>query len=202
MLNKVVSDPLLGKFTSRGWYAVAPVSGAVAGSVAANAQLFGMVWADATYSMLVTRIVLAAKCEAFSSGIGADFQAIVVRGVTAGPSGGTAVTPAATAQMYSSADFSGSLFNSEGTIEIASTSALTAVTGTLDTVGISYAAIPGTGAGAGGAFELHRWIKRGTRPLVLAQNEGLMIRTPTGWASSNTWRVGVTVEWAEIAAGG
>jgi hypothetical protein len=123
MLNNVISDPLLGRFTVRGWYSVGAVSGAVAGSVAGNGQLFSMLWADSTYSALVSRITVAAKCEAFSSGTGADFQAIIGRASTAAPSGGTAIVPA-----LSSQDYPASLFNSEGDMRIASTAALTAGT--------------------------------------------------------------------------
>ena len=143
MLNNVISDPLLGRFTVRGWYSIGAVSGAVAGSVAANGQLFSMLWEDSTYSALVSRITVAAKCEAFSSGLGADFQAIIGRNATVAPSGGTAIVPgnATDCQALSSQDYSASLFNSEGDLRIASTGALTAGTLTLDTTGIGYAAV-------------------------------------------------------------
>jgi hypothetical protein len=204
MLNNVISDPLLGRFTVRGWYSVGAVSGAVAGSVAGNGQLFSMLWADSTYSALVSRITVAAKCEAFSSGTGADFQAIIGRASTAAPSGGTAIVPGSSTacQALSSQDYPASLFNSEGDMRIASTAALTAGTITLDTTGIGYAAVPGNAVGVGGTFDLYRWGVHPARPLVLANNEALIIRTPGGWPASNTWRVGVTVEWAEVKAGG
>ena len=204
MLNNVISDPLLGRFTVRGWSSVGAVSGAVAGSVGANGQLCSMLWEDSSYSALVTRITVAAKCEVFSSGIGADFQAIVGRGATAAPSGGTAIVPGSSTacQALSSQDYPASLFNSEGDLRIASTAALTAGTLTLDTTGIGYAMVAGNAVGVGGTYDLYRWGVHPARPLVLANNEALIIRTPGGWGASNTWRVGVTIEWAEVKAGG
>jgi hypothetical protein len=204
MLNNVISDPLLGRLTVRGWYSVGAVSGAVAGSISSNGQLFSMLWEDGTYSALISRITVAAKCEAFSSGIGVDLQAIVGRDSTAAPSGGTSIVPGSSTacQALSSQDYPASLFNSEGDLRIASTTALTAGTLTLDTAGIGYAAIAGNAVGVGGTYDLYRWGVHPCRPLVLATNEALIVRTPGGWGSSNTWRVGITVEWAEVKAGG
>jgi hypothetical protein len=204
MLNNVISDPLLGRFTVRGWYSVGAVSGAVAGSVAGNGQLFSFLWGDSTYSALISRITVAAKCEAFSSGLGADFQAIIGRSSTAAPSGGTSIVPGSSTvcQALSSQDYPASLFNSEGDLRIASTSALTAGTITLDTTGIGYTAVAGNAVGVGGTYDLYRWGVHPCRPLVLANNEALIVRTPGGWGSPNTWRVGITVEWAEVKAGG
>ncbi len=176
----------------------------MAGSIAGNGQLFSMLWEDGTYSALVTRITVAAKCEAFSSGIGADFQAIIGRGATAAASGGTAIVPGSSTvcQALSSQDYPASLFNSEGDLRIASTAALTAGSLTLDTTGIGYAAVAGNAVGVGGTYDLYRWGVHPARPLVLANNEALIIRTPGGWGASNTWRFGITVEWAEVKAGG
>jgi hypothetical protein len=62
-------------------------------------------------------------------------------------------------------------------------------------------AVAGNAVGVGGTYDLYRWGVHPARPLVLANNEALIIRTPGGWGSSNTWRVGITIEWAEVKAG-
>jgi hypothetical protein len=63
-------------------------------------------------------------------------------------------------------------------------------------------AVAGNAVGVGGTYDLYRWGVHPCRPLVLANNEALIVRTPGGWGSPNTWRVGITVEWAEVKAGG
>ena len=87
-----------------------------------------------------------------------------------------------------------------GAARIASTAALTAGTKTLDSQALGqYSAAFGTATST-------QWIPQldlfhadpgGESPLVLAQNEGFVVRATV--PATGTWQFGVTVVWTELA---
>jgi hypothetical protein len=88
-----------------------------------------------------------------------------------------------------------------GASRIASTAALTAGTKTLDTQPIGqYSAAFGTGTSIQWIpqFDLFHIDPGGEAPLVLATNEGFVIRATV--PATGTWQFGVTVCWAEVTA--
>lgn len=183
-----------------GQFRLSAVTGAVAGALAANAPIFSLRWANPNFPLVILGILASGKCEAFSSGVGTDLEAIVARSFTASDTGGTLVQPATTAQKMRSASMAQSLLANDANSDcrVASTAALSAGTRTLDTVGIGYVALPATGAGGGaGGLELFR-AQSWEHALVLGQNEGLIVRSSSGFASSNTWRFGLTLIYAEV----
>jgi hypothetical protein len=182
-----------------GAYRIAQISGTMAAGLAANSEIFQFRWADATRLCVVTSVVfdgLSGSATAFAAGFG-RIDMTVARSWTADGSGGTAATLTGN---------NGKQRTSMGTTllgasRIASTAALTAGTKTLDTQAVGqYSAAFGTGTSV-------QWIPQvdlfhadpgGESPLILAQNEGFVVRATV--PATGTWQFGVTVVWTELTA--
>lgn len=182
-----------------GSYRVSLLTGTMAAGLAANSEVFQFRWSDATRLCVVTSIVwdgLSGSATAFAAGFG-KVDLVVARSWTADGSGGSAATLSGNNQKLRTGMGSTLL----GAVRIASTAALTAGTKTLDTQAISqYSAAIGTATST-------QWIPMrdlfhadpgGESPLVLAQNEGFVIRATV--PATGTWQGGVTVTWTEVAS--
>lgn len=184
---------------SLGTYGKSLLSGTMAAGLAANSEIYQFRWSDATRLCAVRRIVLAGisgSATAFTAGFG-KVEVKVARSWTADGSGGTAGTLTGN---------EGKMRTSFGTMllgaaRIASTGALTAGTKTLDTDAIGQVSLTfGTTANV---QYLNPTILVGEDPgseypLVLAQNEGFVLRATV--PATGTWQFGVTVQWVELAA--
>lgn len=100
----------------------------------------------------------------------------------------------------------GSTLIAASDIGISSTAALTAGTKTLETVALStlVAAGPITASLNGQIIvpDTILWqaeVSDGEHPLVLAQNEGFVIRS-IAVPATGTWTAAITVDWAEVTA--
>jgi hypothetical protein len=190
-----------------GHFAIDAITGAMAGAIVANSQILSIRWADSRFIFVLKRFSVAAVCTAFTANALPDLDLIRAISFTANASGGTAIVPSTAAQKVRSASMSGSLFANEGEIRVASTAALTAGTQTLDTAGMAccpmgnFSAANTVWPGSAGVVDLYRHISLGQHPLILGNNEGLIVRTPTGWATSTlTLKLYFTMEWAEVPA--
>lgn len=195
--GRVERKPL--EYGSFGSYSMSTLSGTVGAGLAANAEIYQFRWTDATRICVVHNITLdglAGSATAFTAGFG-NVQAIVARAFNAAGSGGTAATITGN---------NGKLRTSMGTtllgeIRCASTAALGVGTKTLDTqpVGL-YAFAVGTVASAQYATQIQLLSDQvvGQHPLVLAQNEGFVIRATM--PATGTWQFGVTVRWTEFTS--
>lgn len=187
-------------YGSLGEYQVSHLSGTMAAGLAANAEIFQLRWTDATRLCVIKKIIvngLAGSATAFTAGF-ANLQCLVARSWSADGSGGTAATLTGN---------NGKLRTSMGTtlmgaIRGSSTAALTAGTKTLDSQPIGLLAFSiGT---AVSAIYLNRSpifgdvAEGSSNPLILAQNEGIVIRATV--PATGTWQFGVTVEWAELSS--
>lgn len=181
-----------------GAYRLSMLSGTMAAGLAANSEVFQFRWSDATRLCAVTSVIwdgLSGSATAFAAGFG-KVDLMVARSWTADGSGGSAATIAGNTQKQRTSMGSTLL----GAARISSTAALTAGTKTLDNQAHGqYSAAFGTATST-------QWIPQvdlfhadpgGESPLVLAQNEGFVVRATV--PATGTWQFGVTVVWTELA---
>jgi hypothetical protein len=160
-----------------------------------------MRWADPTAFFVLLRLAVGAGLTAaFTTGQFLDFEAILARAYTVNATAGTQITPSPGSQRMRTATMAPSLLASEGEIRVATAAAITAGTQTLDSAGFAYGQIPGNAAGAAGSIELYNWRELGKHPIVLAMNEGIVVRMPTVMSAAGVGKAGITMEWAEVAA--
>ena len=199
---RVTGRPL--DYGALGFYRVSAVSGTMAAALAANAEIFQFRWPDATRLAVVTRVAISAGANVAATAAAIlSVRVTAARSWTVAGSGGTRLNLTGNNQK---------LRTSMGTslvsdIGISTTAGLTAGTKTLDTQdlgGLSY----GVGTGAiTTALNLNLFpltellnIDASTdHPLVLAQNEGFVIRSGIINPAAMTWAFTVNVSWAEVA---
>jgi hypothetical protein len=200
----VVAKPC--SYGSLGHYKYAGVTGAIAAGMAANGEVFQFRWTDATRFAVITAI----RCPgmrattAFAAGT-IDIKATIARSWTASGSGGTALT--LTGDNLSLRTSMGTTL--VGDARISTTAALGAGTKTLDTQDLGL--IPTHSSGGWnsatpiiGSIYLPRTelfvadVAGGQHPVVLAQNEGVVVRATV--PGTGVWNIGVEIEWAEVAA--
>jgi len=186
-------------YGSFGSYRMAQLSGTMAAGLAANSEIFQFRWADATRLCIVTSVIfdgLSGSSTAFTAGLG-KVDMLVARSWTADGSGGTAATITGNNAKQRSSMGTTLL----GASRIASTAALTAGTKTLDTQAIGqYSTTFGTVANVQAIpqCDLFHIDPGGESPLILAQNEGFVVRATV--PATGTWQFGVTVCWTEVTA--
>lgn len=183
---------------SLGQYGVSGVSGLMAAGLAANSLIWSMRYTGANVALIKSLILQAiVNTTAFAAGNGL-FQAFIARGFTASDTGGNAVAVAGNGRARTSQGNSG-----VGDMRIASTAALGAGTRTLDStpVGSVFVPIPATAVISLVARNT-ALIRRlpGEWPIVLAQNEGLIIQATV--PAAGTWNFSVDAEWEEVSTFG
>jgi hypothetical protein len=191
-----------------GHFRLAATSGTIAAALAANAQLFTMRWTHATLLCVILRLqVRFQPLTLFTPATLVDFGFDLVKAtaVSAG-GGGTAIAGSAVTKMRTS--MSASNFGATD-IRIATTGALTALT-TLDANPIENSLGDVQRVNPAAATEEQRVndptldfnpdIADGGHPIVLATNEGIVVRNRAVWPAAGTGIVQVRVAWAEVAA--
>jgi hypothetical protein len=176
-----------------GSYGVNLMSGTMAAGLAAGAEVFQFRWTDPTKAGLIKQVSLwAGSIGAFTAGFCA-FEFVPARAWTADGSGGTAATLTTN---------NGKLRTSHpttvlGAARIASTAALTAGTKTLDAQGLVSAGGSVTATAGTPLLPPTALIQPYGFffPLVLAQNEGFVIKATV--PATGTWTLGVSVLWDE-----
>jgi hypothetical protein len=191
---------------SLGVYGEAAQSGAITATMASGATVFSMRWTDSTRLCLIRRVsVVGIVLTTITTAVRSDLQLFVARSFTSSDSAGTAVVPSSSENKLRTS-FGGTLF-ATGNIRVASTAAVTAGTRTLDTNPIGrvlgfYATAAGSyvfGQGGGYAYLWDR-TQLGLHPLVLAQNEGIVVTSSAAGPATGTFTLGFQVEWLETAA--
>jgi len=188
-----------------GAYCVGLFSGIIPAALAGNSEIFQFRWSDATRLAVIRKICISASVTTtfFAAGVPMQLDLVKATAWTAAGSGGTRVTPAALMKRRTS--MASSLIAASD-IGIATTAALTAGTKTLETYAIStiVQACPITASLNGaiidpGTIMWQAEVGDGEHPLVLAQNEGFVIRS-VAVPATGTWQAAVTVDWAEVTA--
>ena len=181
-----------------GHYRLSMNSGVMAAGLAAGSAVFQFRWTDATRLAVVNRVTLdgAGGIVAFAAGV-TRFDLVVARSDTAQANSGTTATLTGNKQKLRTSVGATLL----GLAQISATAALTAGTYTLDAQAIGNA-VASVGATAGVVVmplaQLFHHDGGASHPLVLAQNEGFIIRATV--PATGTWTFAVTVELAEAAA--
>lgn len=202
-------------YGSLGHYRVASQTGTLAAALAAGTgsagHVFAMRWGDATRLCLLLKL----KCRflpltPFTAATLTDhtsFDAFIVRSYTASHSGGTALTPSSNnAKMRTS--MGASLLTD---LRIATTGALTNGTETFDAFPFAQSLRKGNRVNPAAATEevimptadgmdIDFSMADGDHPILLAQNEGIVIRNRTVWPAAGTGILTVLVAWAELTA--
>lgn len=193
-------------YGSLGVYRASMTSGTMAAALAANSEIFQFRWPDATRLALVHRVQISAGANVAASAAAiTSFNMTVARSWTVAGSGGTRATLTGNnAKLRTS--MGTSLVNDMG---CSATGALTAGTKTLDTTNVGGFSL-GIGTGAitvaanlnltDGKVDLYNAWEEGNMPVVLAQNEGFVVRTGIIFPAGMTWQFTVDVVWSEVNA--
>lgn len=185
---------------SGGSFSLGQVSGTMAAGLAGNSEIFHFRWTSASANAVVRSVKFCVVCAgtAFAVGI-PTFTLTIARSWSADGTGGTAVALGGNnnkrRQSFASSQIA------SGNIRVSTTAALTAGTKTLDANPISTIVGGNHTSTAGLLVEAGTFLwGRDTSdeyPVLLAQNEGLVIRASV--PATGTWGFAPCVEWAELA---
>lgn len=181
-----------------GSYAVTGRTGVMAAGLAANSEIFQLRWTDATRLCVITSVHCSGGggIVAFAAGV-TVMELLVARSWTVAGSGGTAISLATNNQKLRSS-MGTSLVND---VRVASTAALTAGTKTLDAqpMGSIVSSVTATaGTPLWPAAHLYEMIENDAHPIILAANEGIVVRATV--PATGTWTAAIDVTWMEMAA--
>lgn len=192
-----------------GAYRIAATSGTIAAALAAAAQLFYVRWTDATRFMVIHKF--EARFQAltlFTAATLVDFGFDLMK-ATAVSAGGGGTDLGALVKTRMRATMGASLLDTAGLMRIATTGALTAIT-TLDATSIAQSLGDPQRVNPAAATEEQRVndpsleyvadMASGEYPLVLAQNEGLVLRNRSVWPAAGTGIIQVQMSWSEVSA--
>jgi len=183
-----------------GSYGLGLVTGLIGAAIAANSEIFQFRWTDATrFARIKSVRVGAGVITAFTAGAG-QLSLHVARAFTVDGTGGSPVTMATNDQKHKTS-MGVTLAPSALGVRVATTAALGAGTKTLDTnplavLGFGCPAVAGQSIINPGT-EL--FSSRERFPIILAANEGIVIRVPS-IPATGTWTAGIDIVWDEVAA--
>jgi hypothetical protein len=193
-----------------GHYRIAATTGTLAAALAASAQLFYLRWTDATRFCVITSF--KARFQTLTPFTGATltdfgFDLFKATSVSAGGSG-TDLGALVKTRMRTTG-MGASLLDAAGLMRISQTAALTAIT-TLDATAIAQSVGDANQTNPAAGTEEPRVndptllfrpnVAGGEHPLVLGQNEGLVLRNRTVWPAAGTGLVQIELAWAEVTA--
>lgn len=187
------------------------LAAALAAGTGSAGHVFAFRWGDATRLAVITkfktRFLPLTPFTAATLTDHSSFDAFIVRSYTASHSGGTSLTPTSNnAKMRTS--MGTSLVTD---MRISTTAALTNGTETFDAFPFAQSIRKGNRVNPAAAteetimpamdgMEMDFDMGGGDHPIVLAQNEGIVIRNRTVWPAAGTGILTVLVAWAEVAA--
>jgi hypothetical protein len=182
---------------SLGAYSLSMSTGVMAAGLAANSEIFQFRWIDSSRVAVIDKVNFdgLGSITAFAAGV-VNIRAAIARSWTVDGSGGTAASFAGSNQKMREAHGSSLV----GAVRISSTAALTAGTKTIDAQ--DFGAVLG-GVGASPAVviwegELFNCYGGMTYPIVLAQNQGIIVRATV--PATGTWTAGISLSWTEVTA--
>lgn len=189
-----------------GSYQIAAISGAVTG-VGAGSPVFSVRWAPGTGALcLINSVSVSATVTVgFTAAQELEYGMFVARGFTVSDTGGTQqVLSGANQKMRT--NMGTSLFSAGGDMRISSTAALTAGTRTLDSQPMNANSFWSPAATAGSNLSNVNIAlfdrQPGEYPIVLANNEGMVINNVLAMGAGGVVRLVVYVNWTEVATYG
>lgn len=188
-----------------GHYGYGGFTGILPAALAANSEIFQFRWADATRLAVIRKIKFSASVSTtfFAAGVPVQIDLVRSTGWSVAGTLGTAISPAALLKKRTAM---GSSLVASGDMRIATTAALGAGTKTLDTLAHSTilaggpitASLNGT-IFAGGTVLWEAEVGDGEHPLILAQNEGISVRS-VAVPATGTWTAAIRIDWAELTS--
>jgi len=200
-----------------GSYQIESVSGTMAAGLGAAAPIYSCRWGDATRFMLLRRLAFDARvlATAFTAGVFL-FDFIVARSWTGNYTGGTSILPTGNSQKRRTSSgttlITAPRISSTATLSAGGTptldgSAMFNIRGHVPATAVNYpmvsasgVVVPGASTTAGAVLPQEMFAPdfSGEWPLVLAKNEGFLIRATV--PATGTWDFSVTMEWSEVSA--
>jgi hypothetical protein len=204
----VTAKPL-AQSSSLGAYRIASTTGTMAAALAASAQVFYVRWTDATrFFVLHSFTARFQVLTPFTAGTVTDFGFDLFK-ATSVSAGGLGTDLGALAKTKMRTSMTSSLLDSSGLMRISSTAALTAIT-TLDATAIAQSVGDVQMLNPAAATEEPRIndptltyktdLAGGEYPLILAQNEGLVLRNRAVWPVAGTGIIQIEMSWSEVSA--
>lgn len=184
-------------YGSLGIYSLGQVTGTMTAGLTAGSPIWSFRWGNASNLAIVKRIWISAgnTATAFSAGT-VKFDLFCARSFSASDTGGTSILPSGNQNKLRTSMATTLLTD----VRISSTGTLTAGTRTLDTNPLASVStsVPATaGTTIMPPTDLFR-ASAGDYPIVLAQNEGLVIQATV--PATGTWIGAVNVIWEELAS--
>jgi hypothetical protein len=199
-----VSVKPLEYHTLGGAYRKSLLSGTMAAALAANSEIAHFRWASATKFAVIRLIQLDGMNVAtgFTAGVGLISLTIAQNWTADGSGGTTATMTANNGKMRTNMAPSELATTSGGALRCATTAALTAGTKSVlaDYMSEAQVQLPATA----NIQALPTYVllgddtARGAQPLVLAQNEGWLVRAAV--PITGTWNFGITTAWTEVVS--
>lgn len=192
---RITPKPIEYQFNGHtyGHYSMAASTGAVS-NIAAGAPIFSLRWTDSASYLVLERIRISMAVVTFATAQAVDVDAIVARGFTASDSAGTQLLLTANSNKARS-NMASSLVTDA---RVAGITNLTAGTRTLDSNPFAIGAAPGTGLGAAsGPLDLYS-VLGGQHPVVLAANEGIVLRAVSVIAATFAVKFYIGLDWVEV----
>jgi len=192
-------------FGGFGHFCYGGITGILPAALGANSEIFQFRWVDATRLALINEIKMTAVVSTtfFAAGVPVQIDLVKCTGWTGQGTLGTAPTLAALLKKRTSMS---STLVGAGDIRIASTAALGAGTKTLEGSPMAALCAPGpiTASLNGLIIPADTMLFRaevgdGQHPIVLAQNEGIIVRS-VAVPATGTWTATITIDWCEVAA--
>jgi hypothetical protein len=180
-----------------GHYAVMLTSGAIAGSISANANLFSVRWANNQKFLILKKLNAILMPTAVSSPTMTSLQ-ICRATFTQNPSGTGSTTASQVEKcrtLMAVSDFVGG----NSTLVMAGTAALSTNAPTVDSNGFGF--INGYAATANQTFvtgDLYKEDAMAEHPFIFGNGEGFVVTTPSGWAASNSQQLWIVMKWIEV----
>lgn len=184
------------------------LAAALAAGTASAGHVFAFRWGDATRFAIITKLKTRfLPLTPFTAATLTDhtsFDAFIVRSYTASHSGGTALTSPSKMRASMGATLVTDM-------RISTTAALTNGTETFDSSPFAQSIRRGNRVNPAAAteeviqpsadgMELDFDMGGGDHPIVLAQNEGIVIRNRTVWPAAGTGILSVAIAWAEVSS--
>lgn len=183
-----------------GHFYLTAISGTIAASLGASSPLFSVRWTETVKKFVLIRLTagLGVYTAAQTVANPLELEAVVARGYTVDyTANATTITPATATQKARSDLMNNTLLAANAGVKICTTTGMTGATSVLDTAGFGFASYPGNALGVASTLDLYTYSAL-QHPIVLTQNEGVIIRNSGAFGAAATYKLGVTMVWAEV----
>lgn len=189
---------------SQGAYSGGGFTGVLPAALGANSEIFQFRWTDATRFAVIRRVRVSSAVSTtfFAAGVPAQIDLVKATAWTVQGTGGTGVSPSTFFKRRTSM---ANTLVASGDIRVSTTAALGAGTKVLESSALVVLAASAPTAGPRGQIipvGTVLWqadVGDGDHPLVLAANEGFVIRS-VAVPATGTWMAAISVDWTEVSS--